>query len=142
MLLYIGSFSYSPILLYMGSFSYSPMLLYIGSFSSVPCCFTWGVSCTVPCCFTWAVSGTVLCCFTWAVSLSLTHPVLVGAGSTFCAPCAGLCVEFLLHTPCSLLSLGSFSYTVLSLCWLLYVGNFFFTKQKETNVEVNKNLHN
>ena len=87
--------------------------------------------------FLQGVSLTVPCCFTWGVSLSLTHPVLVYVGSTSCVPLfwymwgvsltcpvlvymgsfsympnVGLPVELLLHTPCWLLSLGSFSHKV------------------------------
>ena len=93
-----------------GSFSYSPMLLYMGSFS-------------------------------W-----FTHPVLVYVWST---SCAGLYGKFLLHAQCWFIwgvslthpMLASFSWEFLSsgLCWLLYVGNFFFTKQI---FQVNKNVHN
>ena len=118
--------------------------------------------------FRLGVSLTVPCCFTWGVSLSLTHPVLVYAGSTSCTPpcwfiwgvsltcpmlvyvwsfsympSAGLCVEFLLHTPCWLLSLGSFSHIrvirsmLASLC-----SEFLLYKTKRKNVKVNKNVHN
>ena len=63
----------------------------------------------------------------WLCGEYLLHaPVLVYMGSFSYMASAGLRVEFLLHTP----------------CWLLYVGNFFFTKQNEKNVKVNKNVHN
>ena len=42
----------------------------------------------------------------------LRAPVLVYMGSFSYMPSAGLHVEFLLHTPCWLLSLGSFSHKV------------------------------
>ena len=100
LILSAGSFSYSPILLYMGSFSYT---------ITVPCCFTWGVSLTVPCCFTWGVSLAVPCCFTWGISLSLTHPVLVYAGSTCCAPACWVIWGVSLTCPV-LVYMGSFSY--------------------------------
>ena len=103
------------------------------------------------CLFLWGVSLTVPCCFTWGVSLSLTHPLLVYAGST---PCAPLCwfiwgvsltcpvlvyVGSFLHTPCWLLSLGSFSHKV-------YAGFFMqgisFLQTKRKNLKMNKNVHN
>ena len=42
----------------------------------------------------------------------LRGPMLVYMGSFSYMPSAGLRVEFLLHTPCRLLSLGSFSHKV------------------------------
>ena len=89
------------VILSAGSFSYSPMMLYMGSLSKsyTPC------------------AG--LC------REHLLHtPMLVYMGSFSYMPCAGymwsfsympsagLRVEFLLHTPCWLLSLGSFSHKV------------------------------
>ena len=102
--------------------------------------------------FLWGVSLTVPCCFTWGVSLGLTHPVLVYVGSTSCMhlcwfiwgvsrtcpvlvymgsfsymPSAGLHVEFPLHI--FLLGVSLLRSMLASLS--VYVGNFFFTKQKE-----------
>ena len=102
--------------------------------------------------FLWGVSLTAPCCFTWGVSLSLIHPLLVYAG---CTPCATLCwfiwgvsltcpvlvyMWSFLHTPCWILSLGSFSHLrsmLASLC-----KEFLLYKTKRKNVKVNKNVHN
>ena len=61
-------------------------------------------------------------------------------GSFSYMPSAGLLVEFLLHTPCWLLSLGSFSRKVYA--GFFTYSKFLFYKTKRKNVKVNKNVHN
>ena len=91
--------------------------------------------------FLQGVSLTVPWCFTWGVSLGLHTLYWFMCGAPLACPSAGLYGVFLLHAQswftCGLSlthpMLASFSWEFLSsgLCWLLYVGNFFFTKQKE-----------
>ena len=81
--------------------------------------------------------------------------VLVYEGSTSCMPRCWFIWGVSLTCPV-LDYMWSFSYSytphagfflwgvslIRSICWLLYLGNFFFTKQETKNVKVNKNVHN
>ena len=95
---------------------------------------------------------TVPCCFTWGVSLSLTHPVLVYAESTSCAPQCWFIWGVTLTCPV-LVYVWSFSYTLHAGFFLLGVSlirsmlaslywEFLLYKTKRKNIKVNKNVHN
>ena len=95
---------------------------------------------------------TVPCCFTWGVSLSLTHPVLVYAESTSCAPQCWFIWGVTLTYPV-LVYLWSFSYTPHAGFFFLGVSlirsmlaslcrEFLLYKTKIKHIKVNKNVHN
>ena len=84
----------------------------------------------------------------WFMSgVYLTHPEL-GYGGSFSYLTMPVYVGIFLHASCWLLSLQSFSKSLTQSMSLLYVGNFFFTKQerkkrkvKETKIYVTENCY-
>ena len=139
-----------PLLLYVWSFSYTPLAVLCGEFLLyAPCCFMWGVSLTRPLLFyvrsfsytpLAVICGEFLlhapCSFMWAVSL--TRPVLFYVTSFSYMPLAVLCREFLLHAPFCFMRGVSLTHPRLFSIWRFSCKLLTFVTRKLTNQCKNK----